>query len=169
MITLDAPDVYGHCIFCDDVRPEASGKLIFVGVYATNHMFVHEPFPFTLPHLVVSISYSQLPEKFISPRFWIFFPGDANDKPSIEAIMPEEAGREALSKITSSVLPVVGSAKKYANVQANFTIHNLTIQMPGLLRVRAVRGQELVRLGSLFVRPAIENQRITPTAGATPS
>jgi hypothetical protein len=150
MITLDSPDVYGSCIFCDDVRTENNGKFIYIGVY-TGHMFVDSQFPLLIQKLVVGISYSQIPEKFISPKFWVFLPGDNEDKPSIEALMPEETGRAALSQAMSSKLPVEKN-KIYANVQSNFTFFNLPIRMPGLIKVRAVRGEELLRLGSLFVR-----------------
>lgn len=151
MITLNAPDFYGSCVFCDDLRVEANGKFFYIGVYPSGHMFINAPFPFVIPRLVISISYSQIPEKFISPVFWFFLPGDSEEEPSVRASLPEEAGAAALARVSSSDLPV-GKEQIYANVHANFTISNIEIKSQGLLKVRAVRGDELVRLGSLFVR-----------------
>jgi hypothetical protein len=163
MITLDSPDVFGSCIFCDDIRIENTGKLIYIGAY-TGHMYVPNSFPVVIQKLAVAVNYSQLPSKFISPKFWVFLPGDAEDKPSIEALMPEEAGQHALSQVMNSQLPVQREAI-YANLNSTFTFFNLVIKEPGLIRVRAVRDQELVRLGTLFVRTTDDPQQsVNPTA-----
>lgn len=162
MIELDTPDFFGHCIFCDDIRLEVGGKLIYLGVYPT-HIFVQGGFPFLFQKLVVSISYSQIPEKFLPPKFWLFLPGDSEDKASIEAVMPDESARGALAAVENSILPAPKD-QIYANVQANFTFINVPIRMPGLIKVRAVRDQELVKLGSIFIRPFESPQGVAPPA-----
>jgi hypothetical protein len=155
MITIDSPDVFGSCIFCDDIRIENTGKLIYIGAY-TGRMYVPNSFPVVIQKLAVAIDYSQLPSKFMSPKFWVFLPGD-EEKPAIEAVMPEETGASALDQVLKSELPVSRDAV-YANVNATFTFFNLVIKEKGLIKVRAVRGQELVKIGTLFVRPVDEAQ-----------
>jgi hypothetical protein len=149
MITLDAPDFFGYALFADDIRVEASGKFIYIGVYTTQ--MTHAAFPVVLPKLVININYSQLPDEFIPPRFWVFLPGDRPDTPSIQMEMPEESSREAIEKAKQSPLSIVGADKVYANANANFTFNGLPIAEPGLIRVRAARGDKLVRLGSLSI------------------
>jgi hypothetical protein len=150
MITLESADVFGHTIFCDDIRIEASGKFIYIGVYPS-YMTWHGTFPFILPHLALSISYSQRPEKFITPNFWVFLPGDPDDKPSLTSEMPEEAARQALERVQNSALPV-DKGHIYANTVTNFMFQSVPIKTSGLIKVRAVRGEELFRLGTLFVQ-----------------
>src|SRR5438105_1290328 len=155
MKVLGSPDAFGNVIFCDDVRVENTGKFMYIGVYP-GHMHVHGTFPFAIPKLSIGISYYQRPTKFVTPiKFWIFLPGDPDDKPSIEAELPEEATKEAIAgalKLASSNLEPNNA---FATIHSNFSFSNLTIQQPGLLKVRAVRGDELIRLGTVLIEAAV--------------
>lgn len=44
----DGPDIYGYTIFCDDIRVEAAGKLIYIGAYG-GEMILNGTLPFVLP------------------------------------------------------------------------------------------------------------------------
>lgn len=47
---------YLHVIFCDDVRPEASGKMLYIGVYGGE--LIAPAFPLLLPKLAVVAYYA---------------------------------------------------------------------------------------------------------------
>jgi len=66
MKTLDAPDYYGHTIFCDDIRQEAGNKASYMGVY-TGHLFIQGEFPLFLPKFGFGIQYIQRIRSYIPP------------------------------------------------------------------------------------------------------
>lgn len=153
MKTLDSPDFYGHTIFCDDIRREVGEKASYIGVY-TGHMFVLGNFPFVLPKFGFAMHYVQRVRSYIPPtKFLIFLPGtspDDPDNPSIELelaepIIPTNAVQAGLDGDEHAV--------------RNFAVHHmaapLILQEPGVIFVRALRGNEgMVRLGALHVAPA---------------
>jgi hypothetical protein len=157
MKTIDAPDFYGHTIFCDDIRREEGGKITFIGTYAA-HLYVHGSFPLILPKFGVWIQYNQRRESLIKPvRFYIFLPGDKDDQPSIIIEVPEEGTIEAVEKsgylkrelsLDDKINPT------YVGSGASSVFSPFIILQPGLIKVRAVRGEKLVRLGGLAVLPA---------------
>jgi hypothetical protein len=152
MITLDSPDVLGHCTFCDEIRTEINGKLFFIGVYP-GAMRVSGDFPFILPRLGVAITYMQRPEIFLAPKFVVFLPGD-KDKPSIEVELPEEAVKSSLENVKELQAKYIDPRNAFASIHANFNFGNLSIPKPGLLKVRVARGQELFRLGTIMIESA---------------
>jgi hypothetical protein len=162
MIVADAPEAFGYTIFCDDIRMEIGGKLTYVGVYQSGTMLVPGSFPATVPKLALGIVYKQRHDKVVLPfTLWIFFPGDAEDKPSIIAEMPEQAARTAIqeAKATAEKLTTEGV---FATLNSQFAIMPLHIAQPGLLRVRAVRGKQLIGLGSLNIIPASPDPHAPP-------
>lgn len=148
MITLDSADVLGHSVFCDEIRMESTGKLFYIGVYPGN---MHVPsFPIVLPRFGISITYLQRPTAFVTPiKFVIFLPGDADDKPSIVAELPEQAARDVIANVQKTIS--LDPANAFATVQTNFNFAMLPIPKSGLLKVRAVRGDNLFRLGTLLI------------------
>jgi hypothetical protein len=152
MITLDSPDVFGHCIFCDDIRVENTGKFIYIGVYPAAMRVHGGAFPLVLPKLGIGITYSQRPEKFLKPiKFVMFLPGDADDKPSVESELPEEAVKDAVANAEKLKSMAIDSKNLFATIHANFNFAHLPIAKPGILKVRAVRGDQMIRLGSLLI------------------
>ena len=154
MIEQDSPDVFGHTVFCDDIRQETSGKLIFIGVYPQGIMVVHGTFPVTLPRLCFSTVVVQRKEMF-SPTVGIriFVPGDSDDVPSIEA----EAGESidgAVQKqvdINAKLLGVPESDQKFVKIFATMQIENFQLKQEGLIKVRADVGGKRYKVGSLRV------------------
>jgi hypothetical protein len=147
----DAPDIFGYTIFCDDIRQETGGLVSLVGVYRAR-MFVHGTFPIAIPKFGFAISYFQRRELVLPGpvRIQIALPGDADEKPSIETEIPADTAEKALAEALQFATSV-GTEPNFASVHANFTLAPLLFNCPGLIRVRAVRGDELVRLGSLRV------------------
>ena len=77
------PDVYGHVLFCDDIRSEVDGKVTYVGVY-TARMRIHVPFPVLLPKFGIAVDVWQRKTVFEKDMtLQIRLPGDAADAPSI--------------------------------------------------------------------------------------
>lgn len=154
MKTLEPSDTFGDTVFCDEIRQEANGKLLYLGVYVA-HMRVPGKFPFLLPRLGLAISYWQRPNQFVMPiRFAVFLPGDSDDKPSIETDVPDESAKVALENAKKMMSSQIDPNNCFATVHANFNFTNLMIPQPGSLKVRAVRGDTLVRLGSMVIEPA---------------
>jgi hypothetical protein len=150
MITVDPPEAYGYTMFCDDIRQEVGGKISYIGAYG-GRVLVHGNFPFTMPKLALGIVYLQQHDKVVWPiRFWIFLPGDAEDKPSIIAEMPQEAIQPAINN-AESLAAKFGSEIAFATIYSQFGFAPCVIQQPGILKVRAVRGDRLIRLGSLEI------------------
>lgn len=151
MITVDVPEAFGATIFCDDIRIEASGQVTFVGAYAGDRMFIHAAFPVTLPKLAFGISYRQKRDKVVLPiKFFIFLPGDAEDSPSFVTSHSEEDSKRAMEH-ARKLAEQIGTDAQYVSVHTNFIAAGVPIQKPGLIKVRAVRGDELIRLGTLEV------------------
>lgn len=153
MIEQQPPDVFGHTIFCDDIRQEVSGKLILIGVYQ-GIMLIHGAFPITLPRLCFSITLAQKVELF-SPNvvLRIFVPGDPEDASSIEAQLGEnvEGGLEKEADKNSHVLGVPESERKYLHFFSNMQFENFLIKEPGLIKVRADIDGKRHQLGSLRI------------------
>jgi hypothetical protein len=153
MNLVDPPEAYGYTIFCDDIRTEVGGKVTYVGCYAAPRMFIATPFPVTLPKLAMAVYYFQKRDKVILPiTFWIFLPGDADDKPSIVAgIAPESA--EQVIREGEETAKKLGIENVYGATLAQFSLVGTVIQKPGPIKVRAVRGDSLIRLGAIDIMP----------------
>jgi hypothetical protein len=151
MDTAPLPEAFGHAIFCDDIRFEIGSKLTYIGVY-TNNMFIHTGFPTTLPKLCFSVNYWQEGGKIITPvKFVVFLPNDPEDKPSIEFGVADET----LEEVVKEHIAIKNRDDKgYAMFRTQVSINNLVIEAPGSIKVRAVRGEQLIRLGSLQVDAA---------------
>jgi hypothetical protein len=148
------PDAFGHAIFCDDIRMEVGNKLTFAGCYF-GVMFLNSDFPATIPRLCVSLEYSQQRDKVILPiKFVIFLPGDPDDKPSIEFEPQPEINENALEDIKANSI-AMGVSPDIATVTFQIGIGSISISQPGAIKVRAVRGDELVRLGTLKIMRAV--------------
>jgi hypothetical protein len=141
----------GHTVFCDDIRQEANGKRLFVGVYGTT-MFVRvSEFPVILPTLAFHVTYVDEPGVELPPlTLKIYFPGDEEETPSFISEFPEgfpppeqRAAVHALQQETDENL-------KFAMAMP-IVLNMVELTEPGSIRVRMQRGDELVRLGRLHV------------------
>jgi hypothetical protein len=156
MALLPIPDIFGHTIFCDDIRQEADGKLFFIGVYGSV-MVVHAPFPVTLPTLAFGINLSQRKDIFL-PRagLRIFLPGDAESAASIQAEIGEiSEGVVAaqLSAMSESIHPDarVPIEESYPSLRAILKFTQIELKQPGRIKVRAIVGENIARIGSIAV------------------
>jgi hypothetical protein len=164
MITREPIDCFGYTIFCDDIREEVSGKTSFVGAYGAR-LFVHGSFPVTLPKFAMSIAYYQKTDSVNLPlRIVVFVPGDPSDKPSIEFEQSAEDASGAIQEAQESRKKIPGAEGGIMVTHANLVFAPFVINEAGVIRVRAVRGDELIRLGSLgvYLHPAAATQTPTP-------
>lgn len=136
---------FGYSTFCDDVRVEANGKHILIGVYAADMLM--PAFPLQLPAFHVIIRYSERPGESTHPvKFVITMPGQE------APIFTAEVSREDLAK---AVVPApaeddLDDPLITLNVMAAFA--GLVFPQAGRLKVRAYRGDDEIRLGTLRVR-----------------
>jgi hypothetical protein len=149
MITIDTPDAWGYTLFCDDIREEVGNKLTYLGTYAGR--FMHDKFPFVLPKIALGIVYYQRCNKVVLPiRYWIFLPGDTVEKPSIVQDHPREKSQDLIKE--GAVLAArLGTNAAFTTTHSQLSLVDVPIRQPGLIRVRAVRGEELIRLGTLEI------------------
>jgi len=138
-------DPHGWTIFCDDIRPEVGGKFSFMGVYR-GIMFVHSDFPVTLPKFGLAIHYrvdfddARLGDVSVN----IFLPGDGEREPSVQAVIP-------VSKMIVENDPASAVGDTFREFGFNVILAPLTLKERGRVRVRAVGGAGVIKLGSIRV------------------
>jgi hypothetical protein len=154
-MTLTTPEIYGYTIFCDDIRQEVGGKISFVGVYSGT-IFVHGEFPVTLPKFAFGISLIQRRE-LVEPNIevQIFLPGDAEDSPSIRGQLSEPMEGALAAQIARGV-------DETATMHINLVAASLTFKEPGIMKVRAIRRGDLIRLGSIRITSQPQSSASSP-------
>jgi hypothetical protein len=169
MNLLDASDVFGYTIFCDDIRVEIGNKITYVGSYS-GRMVVHGQFPVVIPKLCLAVIYFQRRSKVILPvRINILLPGDTEERPSIHAEMPEDASRQAIESARELAERMgTEASSSYTTALMQFALSPLSLLQPGLMKVRAVRGEDLVRLGSMEIVSAALAGSEPPVLGPLP-
>jgi hypothetical protein len=149
MKTADGPDVYGYTIFCDDIRTEVDGKLTYVGSYIGYLMA--GSFPLMLPKFGFHFHYMQKKSVAVpATKIIMVLPGASEDSPSLSLDIPPEVSQEAMQN-ASKTSSDLGIDAVYTTVGGPVVLTNLILPHPGVLMIRAVRGDELIRLGSLQI------------------
>jgi hypothetical protein len=135
---------YGWSLFCDDIRIEANGKQIYIGVYH-GAMFIEPSFPVRLPMFSVLIKYiEKIDESDQDVRFVILVPGQ--ESPAFEALVK----RSDIPPPTEEILSGKDDPGISFMVAAQF--RDFVISEPGSIRVRVYRGDDEIRLGTLEVK-----------------
>lgn len=144
-MTLISHSPNGSAVFCDDVRYEANGKQLFIGVYA-GEMIISPGFPATLPTFSVVVRYQERrAESYVPVTIKIFIPGD--DEPIFTATVPPE---QFASIKFSEDYDYEGDPHVMVGFAATFP--GITIKQAGKIKVRAYRGDDEIKLGALRVR-----------------
>jgi hypothetical protein len=145
----------GHTVFCDDIRFEVGGKVSLIGVYQAV-MFVQGEFPITLPKFGLSVRYiEKIGACSDEVKLRVFLPGDAEDAPTIDGVIPMEEIRQAAAE--DRLVSTVGNEDarppvEYVHVGSNILISPLVLKQPGVIRVRAFCGDNEIKLGTLGIR-----------------
>lgn len=143
---------YGLTVFCDDIRTESHGKRMYLGVY-NSELLVGQDFPLVLPTFGFAITYLEPIESPVEPvKIKIFAPGENGedevladiDLPDDRPARPESQLPDAQAEFRAAIIPV--------------KMGPLALGSSGYLKVRAYRGSEEVRLGSLRVRQMTEDE-----------
>jgi hypothetical protein len=122
-------------------------------------MIVHPVFPAMLPVFAIGITLLQRKRIFVpKAELRIFLPGDTDDTPSIQAEAGESrmgASAAATAAETDALHPDARDSKDegYVSMNHHLRFAQLPIKQPGILKVRALVGADMVRLGSLRISP----------------
>jgi len=134
----------GYTTFCDDVRQEASGKLIFVGVY-TSEMIIHGQPPQLLPSFVAFVNYLEKPTDEVTPiTLKLFLPGQVEEVFRVE--LPIRGGATDPQYLAQSDEDI------NVRVMVPIRLVPLVITQEGFIKVRAYKKDDEIRLGALRVR-----------------
>ncbi|MGB6175239.1 MAG: hypothetical protein WBF43_02615 [Methylocella sp.] len=144
-MTVIAPTTpYGYTIFCDDLRQEANGKLIYIGVYTADMIIFGTP-PMLLPTFVAAITYRERPgESDVPVKIKMFLPG--SDAAAAELDLPVAVMRSAQFGAETEGEDRIYSA--FVSIRAS----PLLVRQGGLIKMRAYRGDDEIRLGALAVK-----------------
>jgi hypothetical protein len=148
---------FGYSVFCDNIREETGGKHSFMGVYI-NSLHIHGEFPATLATFGIAVYYYETPGESDEPvTLRVFVPGGEGDPPLVEEELPVAVMRKGA--LPPDYVPKPDSSPLVLT-QAMIQMHPLVLKEPGVITVRAYRGDLEVRLGTLAIRAA------TPHPGA---
>lgn len=153
---------YGMTIFCDDIRTEVGNKTTFVGVYRAV-LVIPQQFPAVLPKFAMLIMYREAAGTFQDDvTIRVYLPGDSDEVPSFEAVIPFSHLR------ANSVRPVDMPSDGIwtHSVDVPVILSPLILKEAGWIRVRAICGENVIRLGALNVisRPPPPPPGPSPTA-----
>ena len=143
--TISKASPHGHCIFCEDIRQEVSGKETYVGVFPGAEMFVFGELPSNIGKFTIKVFYFERPS-------------DPKVPLTIEVTMPgdEEASAKIdidLLKATEALPPPPPELEDaFMGLQFSFVFSPLEIKKEGPIRVRAVKEGKSFKLGSLSVK-----------------
>lgn len=130
----------GHVIFCDDIRQEMNGKVTFVGAYS-NFLFVNGTLPVVLPKLCMGIVYREETDSLQPVKVKVFLPSDDEDSPTATMAFEPQA----------DMIPPPSEEFLFREARLLFELPGAVIAQEGRVRVRAYRGDDEIRLGSLTV------------------
>lgn len=136
----------GYALFCDDIREELGDKYSLIGVY-TEVLRVAE-IPFTLPQLAVLISYWEDPADIRDATFKVLFTPDG--APDEEILSHARGGFEPSPPVRSANEDPSGTSE-IVDFHILLRIANIRVRRPGRFKVRAYRGDDEIRLGTLLV------------------
>lgn len=149
----------GYTIFCDDIRSEDNGKLLFIGTYLSD-MTVGGTLPILLPSFCMMVRYWERPTDPEEPvEIRVFSPGVVD--PIFK--MPLD-----ISKFRGAALPTTTDPDSDPLHVALLPIRlsPFPIEAAGHIKVRAYRGDQEVRLGALAIRVAPLPQLAQPSSQA---
>lgn len=145
---IEPPFPFGHTLFCDDVRQEASGKVTFVGAYS-GEMNVHSDGPVAIPQLCLVATFIDSPEAITARPFIyrVILAGSAGEQ--ILAEIPFDPPEQAMFDDLPSSEQEVGTLSANLRIEARLT--PLLVIESCLLKSRIYRGDEEIRLGTMRI------------------
>jgi hypothetical protein len=147
--------LYGHTVYCEDIREEADNQYTLVGVYRGG--LASDAFPLALPKFGVVITYVQSSDEAPIPvKFKVFFLPNRSNADEDMAVFFED------------VIPVDVHAKAVKSPLSLFEAHvrlvNVQISEPGRIGVRLYRGDEEIKLRAFQIFPMPKEEGPPPTS-----
>lgn len=134
---------FGFTVFCDDIREELGGKASYIGVYSGS-LIVHTGFPVTVSKLCFATTYYQRTKDERRPvELRVTVPGEGEDALAIQGMLPVEA--------FDNVAPNLAIDDPMVLARVNMILSPFTIVSPGFIKVRAMYGDEEIRMGLLQI------------------
>lgn len=153
------PDMFGHTIFADDIRREIGGKISVVGAY-NSIMYIHTGFPVALSKFGIWITYFERKgalDQDADVELRVILPTAPEGEPStITSVIP------ASSRPKTPLLPRSPDAGSwpeplFRRIDHQIVAEPLIIPAPGVIKVRAVCGDKVAKIGILRIgRPEPE-------------
>ena len=140
----------GHVLFCDDIREEVTGKITYIGGYA-NVMFVRQ-IPATIPQFCIMVTLRTEIDDTDDLTMKVIYEVNGEDRLLVETLATFE-DELPLRK------PDEFTMREF---RSNFVISPLQLEEPGRIKVRAYKGDNELRLGSLRVERAPETPSDSP-------
>ncbi len=155
MTVFQSTPPWGFTVFCDDVRLEANGKLLYIGVYPGD-MVIYGILPALIPSFAALVRYSEKP-------------GESTDRVTIKVFPP--GGDDPIVAIeldtvmlrSTNLSTDVPNEEQLVSSLVPIRISPMPIEHEGRIRVRAYRGNDEIRLGTLNVRVLPPNQVSIPS------
>lgn len=149
---------YAHTTFCDDVRIEKNGKLLFIGVYASD--MVVPSFPFTQRLFVISYLYSESDSPLSKLEHCIYRDGEEiaritlpeDHLRNLQQKSMEAAAQGEPRQPNATRLPPGEVARKMIVVSSAIELRLAKFEQPCVLRVRFQTEKGIVRAGALDIR-----------------
>jgi hypothetical protein len=150
---MNKPPAWGFSIFCDDMRQELFGKYSLLGIYHAD-IVIPEGLPALLPKFVIVVRYFETP-------------GEMSTDLNININVPWKEGSIATQSIKRE--DMVWSPNRdfqYGSDDSEpvftllmpFVFSPFVIEEPGRIRVRGTLGNEVIKLGSLYIRKVIPGE-----------
>ena len=141
---------WGFSLFCDDLRSEVGGKVSAMGIYQNDYLF-HGSYPHVAPKFTILVMYYELVGAITSDiELKVHFPGDAQDKPTIQFEIPRSDIPTAKDQVP---LPSEIDGERINHIRIPIVVSPAIIQKEGFFKVRAHFGDgKILRLGRLKVR-----------------
>ena len=115
-------------------------------------MFIHGQFPLTIPKFCFATTLYQRREHFEpNIELRIFLPGDADETPSIIAQSAETTPGAIADQTAAEVEGLPMGDERIVAMHSHLTVAPFQIKELGLMKVRALRRGDLVRLGSIRI------------------
>ena len=141
----------GYTLFCEDIRKENNGKRIYLGVF-TGSMLLTGEFPMAIPSLKIVVTYLERPGESEEPvKIRVFLPG-ARDGDSATEVEIVPAGKRPEPRLNRpSDRPENEKNDPIKKWMKDISISPAVFQHAGEIRVRAYRGNDVIKLGALRV------------------
>lgn len=144
---IETPTPYGYAIFCDDIRQEASGKFLYIGVY-NGALLTNSDFPVVMPSFAIAAFYLERVGESSEPvSVSIYIPG--SEEPIATAPLPMEQVRQYSAPAPEEMADLDNDPRRM--VSFNFMFAPFQLKCAGRITVRTVRGDSHIRLGSIQV------------------